>query len=138
VTHIEDLAAYDYHHGAPEALAVGWLDSAKSFSTGSCPKEVRDKLADLAAKPVRLMRGYHYCQFCMASAPLPRILGTDTNLVEMPDVARGNGEIWITRPDGTNFAAPQLIVHYIDEHSYLPPDGFIEAVRSGILTDRVL
>jgi len=35
------------------------------------------------------------------------------------------------RADGTNYASPTLIVHYIDEHSYLPPDVYIAAVREG-------
>ncbi len=59
----------------------------------------------------------------------------DTRLYEAPDVKRGNGEIWLTIHDGTNYAAPTLILHYIDEHAYLPPVAFIEAVREGAPTD---
>ena len=39
----------------------------------------------------------------------------------------GNGEIRIADEDGLVFAAPTMILHYIVEHRYLPPDAFIEA-----------
>jgi hypothetical protein len=131
VTFIADLAPYDYYPGALPALAVGWLDSGAPFTVGSCPQDVRDRLQDLGRKPVRLMRGYHYCQFCLATAGPERLLRADIRLYEAPDVARGNGEIWLTSPGGTNFAAPVLVTHYIDEHGYMPPSMFIEAVRLG-------
>ncbi|MET8283135.1 hypothetical protein [Micromonospora sp. NPDC005174] len=136
MTYIPDLAPYDYHPGAPDALAIGWLDSSMPFTTGACPRDVRDRLVSLGTTPVRLMRGYHYCQFCPAAVE-PHVTGVDTRLPETSDVARGNGEIWLTGVGGTNFAAPALIGHYVEEHRYLPPDGFIEAVRTGVPTPGV-
>ncbi|MFI5837781.1 hypothetical protein ACIA5A_29295 [Micromonospora sp. NPDC051300] len=137
MTHIPDLASYDYYPGAPDAMAIGWLDSGMPFTTGACPQDVRDRLVSLGASPVRLMRGYHYCQFCLAMAEPPRLIRADARFYEAPDVARGNGEIWLTGGDGTNFAAPTLIGHYVEEHRYLPPDGFIEAVRLDVPTPGV-
>lgn len=134
VTHIPDLAPYDYYPGAPEALAVGWLDASETFSTGECPPDVRDHVEDLSREPVRLTRGRHYCQFCEATVPPPKRLRADMPVYEAPDVASGNGEIWVTDHGGTNFAAPVLVLHYIDEHDYLPPTPFIDAVRSGSRT----
>lgn len=137
VTHIPDLAPYDYYRGAPAALAVGWLDASVAFVAGECPPDVRDRLEDLSTAPVRLMRGYHYCQFCEAASPPAKLLRADIRLYEEPDVAHGNGEIWVTDGDGMNFAAPVLILHYIDEHKYLPPPSFIAAVRAGARTPGV-
>lgn len=131
MTFIADLEPYDYYPGAPQALAVGWLDSGEPFTAGACPQDVRDRLEGLSREPVHLTRGYHYCQFCMTTAGPGLLLRADINLYEDPDVARGNGEIWLTSPSGTNFAAPALIAHYIDAHSYIPPGVFIEAVRFG-------
>jgi hypothetical protein len=111
-----------------------WLDSSAPLASGACPQAVRDRLAELSSEPVRLMRGYHYCQFCQAIAEPPKLLRSEIRLYEASDVAHGNGEIWIADHDGTNFAAPCLIVHYIDEHHYLPPAPFIEAVRFGTPT----
>jgi hypothetical protein len=57
--------------------------------------------------------------------------------VGAPEVAQGNGEIWLTTPGGINYAAPVMVVHYIDEHMYLPPVAFIDAVRMGDPPDGV-
>jgi hypothetical protein len=43
-------------------------------------------------------------------------------------LALGDAEIRVTGRDGTVYAAPSLVAHYIAEHSYRPPDGFIEAL----------
>jgi hypothetical protein len=134
VTHIPDLAPYDYHPGAPAGLAVGWLDSRHPFTTGAFPEDARPRLKELSDHPVRLMRGYHYCQFCEADSGPRRLWGDAIRLHELSDVAHGNGEIWITGPDGANYAAPVLVIHYIDEHGYLPPSSFIEAIRVGTPT----
>ena len=114
MTFIADLAAYDYHPGAPVGLAVGWLDASTPFTSGTCPDDVRDRLVDLAARPVRVMRGQHHCPYCTGDA-----------------VARGSGEVWVTGPDGTAYGAPALIAHYVSDHGYLPPPAFLEAVRAG-------
>ncbi len=41
---------------------------------------------------------------------------------------RSNGEIRVT-DEGVTFAAPVLIVHYIEEHGYLPPAQFLDAIE---------
>jgi hypothetical protein len=41
----------------------------------------------------------------------------------------GNGEIIVKGEDGRRYAAPTLILHYIEAHHYLPPEEFIQAVR---------
>ena len=38
------------------------------------------------------------------------------------------GEFHVQAKDGTIYSAPTLILHYIDEHNYLPPEGFIDAL----------
>jgi hypothetical protein len=40
----------------------------------------------------------------------------------------GSGEFRITSSNGATFVAPDLIVHYIADHAYLPPQEFLEAV----------
>lgn len=137
MTFIADLTPYDYYPGAPEALAVGWLDESEHFASGTCPPDVRNRLRELSAAPVRLMRGIHYCQFCERTAAPPNLLRAEINLFEPLDVAFGNGEIWITATDGTNYAAPALIAHYVDAHAYLPPTAFVEALRAGGPTEGI-
>ncbi len=43
----------------------------------------------------------------------------------------GSAEIWVIANDGKIFACPDLILHYIVDHNYLPPEEFIEAVENG-------
>ena len=72
------------------------------------------KLATI--EPINQMRGFHYCELCdqeeivIASAGRRRLLGS--------------AEIWVTGPDGVVYAAPDLVIHYIREHEYLPPTQF--------------
>jgi hypothetical protein len=132
---IADLAPYDYHGAAPDGIAVGWLEEVQPFRTGGCPEDVRNRLAELAEHPVRLMRGWHHCQFCWTAAGAPGRADHNPHLiVSHLDVARGNGELWLTTADGTNYVAPTLVVHYLDAHAYMPPQAFIAAVREGTRT----
>ncbi|HEX9519823.1 MAG TPA: hypothetical protein VF940_27070 [Streptosporangiaceae bacterium] len=41
----------------------------------------------------------------------------------------GDCEIMVRGATGLVDAAPSLVAHYLAQHSYLPPSGFIEAVR---------
>src|SRR5262249_25113044 len=43
----------------------------------------------------------------------------------------GNGEIQVTGEGTTIYVAPTMILHYVAEHHYLPPDEFIKALRVG-------
>ncbi len=46
----------------------------------------------------------------------------------------GNGTIIVVGEDGTHYAAPQLIHHYVKEHHYKPPQGFKDAVMAMMIT----
>jgi len=41
----------------------------------------------------------------------------------------GNGEIRVAN-EAVIFAAPVLVVHYLEEHAYLPPAEFLKAVAN--------
>ncbi|WP_249375347.1 hypothetical protein [Streptomyces sp. I05A-00742] len=43
----------------------------------------------------------------------------------------GTAELRVVSADGTWFIAPDLVLHYVTDHGYLPPDDFVEAVLSG-------
>jgi hypothetical protein len=63
--------------------------------------------------------GYHQCPFCPAYPARERINGELASL--------GSAEIRVHGPTA-EYAAPNLIYHYVIAHEYLPPDEFIEAV----------
>lgn len=44
------------------------------------------------------------------------------------DCVVGGAEIRVTGADGTVYATPDMIIHYVERHQYKPPDQFIAAV----------
>ncbi|MBA2811778.1 hypothetical protein E0500_031780 [Streptomyces sp. KM273126] len=107
---------------AYERLNVGWLEAARPWTQGTAPDGFTDKLLEiLAAQEVNSMLGLHYCGLC------PTLLDGS----HQPGSSRasaGTGEIRVPGPPGIAFAAPQLIGHYVADHGYLPPQGFIDTV----------
>ena len=94
--------------------AIGWLDKAHLFTTGSCTDAFLNKLRKFSERCNESTRamgwgvfaGFHRCELCHGST------GTHNFAVPANDLL---------------YVAPELIVHYIDEHDYLPPDEFIAA-----------
>lgn len=125
-----DLSAYNYFVRRPlsRVLAVGWLDSFHDFATGRVPSQILDKLRammlgnELVNIHVNPMRGIHPCNFCGAEEQFLR-----------SKFREGWSEIWIPYGGGF-FAAPSMILHYIEEHRYFPPKEFLEAIERFDLT----
>ncbi|MFG1652140.1 hypothetical protein ACGFIE_19650 [Micromonospora sp. NPDC049275] len=130
MTYFADLTPYTYlerhdedGHGASDEplLNVGWLDAAHPFPTGAPPDGLLSALTELATVRVRQTRGYHYCEICV------RDLGEDTrDAVRQGAIARESAEFEV-RGDGVVYAAPQLLLHYVAAHEYLPPAEFCTA-----------
>ncbi|MGH3310044.1 MAG: hypothetical protein ACRDP3_05595, partial [Streptomyces sp.] len=51
-------------------------------------------------------------------------------LVGGESVTLGNAEVRVISRHGRWLIAPTLVHHYVNEHSYLPPEEFIEAVTA--------
>jgi hypothetical protein len=117
-----DLSPYTYlGQEEPDTFTIGWLDTAKPFPTGDTPEEVRKRLLRLCATPIHRTRGWHACPFCDDEYPVRIDLSGQR-------VALGDGEIRVVGANGKRYAAPNLVCHYIDKHSYSPPDEFQRAV----------
>lgn len=114
VTYFPDLSPYAYgRHSHPGVVHVGWLDDTHTYPQGPVAPVLVEKMRRLATKPVELYRGKHVCELC-----------PETN-------CSSNGEIRLFL-GGITFAAPVLIVHYIEEHRYLPPPEFLRAVEEAL------
>ena len=82
----------------------------------------------LATKPVELYRGKHSCEVCVPPEDLVKTyipkggkqVGPGSQWAKWADQRSSNGEIRVVS-EGITYAAPVLIVHYIEEHGYLPP-----------------
>jgi hypothetical protein len=140
MTYFPDLAPYAYGNRAhPGVVHVGWLDDIHPFTKGPVDPLLVEKMKMLAATPVELSRGKHLCEVCVEP---PDVVKTSKSLVpggvKVLDLnctwykwaapRMSNGEIRVSSA-GITFAAPILIVHYIEEHGYLPPACFLEAVE---------
>jgi hypothetical protein len=123
MAHFPDLSPYAYgHQPHPGVVHVGWLDGSHDYSRGKVAGHVIERLMQLATQPTELYRGFHICELC--SHPKGLLAEADW---EWAKSRASNGEIRITSGSIT-YAAPILIVHYIQEHGYLPPDEFLRAV----------
>ena len=121
--HFADLELCQYHTGPFDAsnwsvqlCAVGWLEQSHSFRTGTVPSAVVSKLKEMleqmrSAYFHYAFRGLHDCSLCPGTF---RLTESYLNLF-----VPGASVIYI---------APAGIVHYIETHSYLPPEVFLDAV----------
>jgi hypothetical protein len=133
VAYFPDLSAYSYGHGHhPGVVHVGWLDGVHPFPTGKVEQCLIEKMKSLASRPVELYRGRHICEICsppdiIRFLPDRKVIDPDCPWAKWASQRWSNGEIRVA-DEKVVFAAPVLIVHYIEEHSYLPPVQFLEAV----------
>jgi hypothetical protein len=131
MAYFPDLSPYAYGHDAhPGVVHVGWLDNVHHFTHGTVETRLIGKMMLLAAKPVETYCGLHVCELCVKPPNLITDTG-GTNLgvwSEWANQRSGTGEIRVSHR-GITFAAPVLIVHYIEEHGYLPPSVFLKAVE---------
>jgi hypothetical protein len=101
---------------------IGWLEKGHTFTQGPTDPSFLKKLLELYRERANSTRGYHRCDFC----PNPElgllivIAGTAVKL--------GGAEVHVRAGDDRVFAAPDLIHHYVVEHSYAPPQEFVDAV----------
>jgi len=109
---IEDLSPYNYMNNNESVKSIGWLEG--DFNKGEVDSKVI-KLLETYER-INLCRGFHCCEYCE---------GCES----------GNGEIWSVSKQGEVYAAPSLVIHYIKEHSYLPPKEFIDSVLNGLKPD---
>lgn len=128
----KDMSIYEYRKYVPTGLDfeydwskhtvlnVGWLDDAHSFSGGKLGPEITALLLERCFSPVNVTRGYHQCELCWSEEMIVERNGAKMHL--------GSAEMWVPSENGIVYAAPNLIYHYVTEHSYLPPSEFIAAL----------
>ncbi len=99
----------------PHVRAVGWLDAAHPFPTGTVEPEVVARILAFAktwGSSTRALgwpaaAGPHTCDFCRT--------------------ARASGNFGV--PHGNIlFVCPEMIAHYVGDHGYLPPSEFFVAI----------
>ena len=109
--------------GHPTVQAVGWLEPDRPYTKGPVTGEFVLKLVRLLEDPWQpaILMGFHRCGFCRITGGLSSIM------FEGQSVSVGNQNLFVPHASGV-FAAPSMILHYIDAHEYAPPEAFIRAV----------
>jgi hypothetical protein len=100
---------------APYVRAVGWLSSEHRFATGQLAPAFVTKLREmcrlwgsgLEALGWPVAGGFHTCEVC--------------------GNVRATGNLGVPG-SGVLFVAPEMVAHYVADHSYAPPPEFVEAV----------
>lgn len=106
-----DMATECQVDSGPGVRAVGWLDARHPFPTGPVSPVFVAALRRHLQHPWQPVAtaGWHDCELC-ESKPVT-----------------GCANVWI--PDKSAvYVAPELILHYIEDHHYRPPIAFIAAV----------
>jgi hypothetical protein len=126
MTHFADLSDYQYlqrETGESATRNIGWLDAEHPFATREPEPTFLERLWQFCGVWVASTRGLHSCELCDEDSNYTEYAGEKTLL--------GSAEIRVFSTTGGVFAAPNLIFHYVRQHSYLPPDEFVSAVMDG-------
>ena len=102
--------------------AIGWLHPDHPYTEGQVSAEFLERLKEFVSQSSEsasalffgAFGGFHTCEFC-GWAPGHANFG-------VPD-----GEIL--------YVAPEMVVHYIQEHDYCPPAAFVRAVMRSPLPE---
>lgn len=119
MAYFPDLTPYRYLGGRerPGFVNVGWLAAGKPVPTGPLPAGFADALEAVARRygGRNITRGIHFCEFCEAVCVAPA----------------GNGEVHVPGT-GVTYVAPTLLMHYVADHGYAPPEVFVAAVFAAL------
>lgn len=120
MTTYDDLSEYELLGCEPGTRNIGWLGPDRGFEQAKPTAEVLDSVWHFCGMSAAQTRGFHLCEFCSdAVADVEGMLHADGNGEK---ICMGSAEIRVFARDGTAYAAPTLIYHYIEFHDYRPPD----------------
>lgn len=109
-----------------QSLMVGWLEDGYGFETGEVSSSLVDKMILHASYKVNRTRGFYLCPFWVTLLPTVKFYRDG----EYGEVILGSAEIFVQGADGRSYFAPDLIIHYVTEHFYRPPEEFLEALET--------
>ncbi len=126
--YFNDLSSYSYYlDGEVNAIKnIGWIHYGKPYTTGSTPSSFKNKIESIFIDKKKcdytfnLIRSNSPCNLCNKEIYLNNGRWDDP---------LGICEILIpSLEDGKFYASPSLIIHYIKEHNYAPPQEYIDSV----------
>ena len=122
----------------PAVRAVGWLSADQPYITGPVSAEFLSALRAHLREPWQpfFYGGFHTCELCLAQRPwrwLHRLPGGRLQrtawrwMVKRTPGVCGGHNLYIPTPECV-YIAPEMVWHYIELHTYRPPDEFIGAL----------
>jgi hypothetical protein len=102
---------------------IGWLSQEHEFKRQESPSDILDIVWSFCKISVAQTRGIHECELCQNETHYAQ-RNAERLLI-------GSSEIRVFSDDGTIYAAPTLIYHYMQVHNYMPPDEFLRALKNG-------
>ncbi|HEY9839423.1 MAG: hypothetical protein ACAI44_00540 [Candidatus Sericytochromatia bacterium] len=124
MTWYADLSTETMVDSGEHIRAVGWLAANQPFPQGKVPGGFARKLKKYARNwgksidglgwPV--FAGWHDCELCQ----------------QVGNSAAASGNFGVPA-GGLLYVAPEMIVHYVETHDYLPPQAFIAALMAAPL-----
>ena len=127
MSYFEDLSRFRYLFGGSSAiLNVGWLEAPRPFPRGAVAPEDVARLERLLVHGFQpaFAKGWHGCSLCGQTStdpPIEREIGGQRRVL--------GADILFVPAGKRMFAAPSLVIHYIEAHGYRPPEPFLEALR---------
>lgn len=124
----EDLTAYAYLQRGEftPSVNVGWLDGDRPYPRGPVPDKFIARLRRFCRVRVHESGERYMCNLARCPGLAANARSGDAIACDL-----GTAEIRVFGRDGITYAAPDLILHYVSEHEYSPPDEFIAAVMRG-------
>lgn len=127
--YFKDLDPLDYGDSrltAANAVAVGWLSQEHDYPRGRVPSGFVNRLRHFARFHVIEHRGFHFSDLHENRNKVGDISAQTDNGVRL-----GSRVFCAFSNDQAVYAAPDLIIHYVVEHLYQPPQEFVDAIMDG-------
>lgn len=107
-------------------INIGWIDNMHEFNKGKVTDEFLISLWEYIKVPINRTRGIYH------NVLLDGKNKTFVVKYQGYNIILGSAEIRVIDTENKIiYASPNLILHYIVNHQYLPPQCFIEAVING-------
>lgn len=121
-----DFSPYTYMEDfeRDNTVNTGWIDSSCQYKAGHTSENILMMLWQFCLISVVQTRGIYECDLCSN-------LGEIVEEINGVSLALGSAEIRVFGGDGTIFAAPNLIYHYVKEHKYKLSVKFEQALLNG-------
>lgn len=127
MTYYKDLSEYMYRSSKEKNIVnVGWIDGEHKYLKGDVTEYFIRALWEYIKYPVNKTRGIH------SDIALEGGMKKFVAKYQGYNILLGTAEIRvIDTKNNIVYAAPNLIIHYVINHHYIPPQNFIDAVING-------